>query len=106
MKLSFSDNWEAKARGPVTDKRAFSEQPKLSALDYAPTVDGQHDFFEFSKDDFGESEAAEAGATEGEMSGYLDEDRNDDDGLEAKLHFHNNLTLDPDIWEHKSVTLQ
>lgn len=105
MKLSFSDNWEAKSRGPVTAKRAFSEQPKLSVLDYALAVEGQHDFFEFSKDDFGESEAAEAGDTEGEMSGYLDEDRNDDDGFEAKLYFNNNLTLNLDIWEHKSVTL-
>ncbi len=86
MKLSFSDNWEAKSRGPATDN-------------------GQHDFFEFSKDDFGESVATEAGDTEGEMSGYLDEDRNDDDDFEAKLHFHNNLPLNPDIWEHKSVTL-
>lgn len=105
MKLSFSDNWEAKSRGPATDKRASPEQPKLSALDYAPAVNGQHDFFEFSKDDFGESVATEAGDTEGEMSGYLDEDRNDDDDFEAKLHFHNNLPLNPDIWEHKSVTL-
>jgi len=92
MKLSFSDNWEAKSRGPVTDKRVFSEQPKLSVLDYALAVEGQHDFFEFSKDDFGESEAAEAGDTEGEMSGTM-------------MTFNNNLTLNLDIWEHKSVTL-